>query len=133
MNKGESSVIQLQNKNLESEEALKIFREIHGNPRLTQRELSSRLGISLGKINYLLKALIDRGFVKAGHFKNSKNKKAYLYILTPFGIEAKAKATYHFLKRKMEEYERLQQEIRELQSEAVAADAQPGAQDEARP
>ncbi|MCG6537606.1 MAG: MarR family EPS-associated transcriptional regulator, partial [Syntrophales bacterium LBB04] len=71
-------------------------------------------------------ALIDRGSIKAGHFKNNKNKKAYLYVLTPRGIEVKARTAYHFLRRKMEEYERLQQEIRELQSEAVTAETQPG-------
>lgn len=133
MNNMETAVNRQPEKKVESEEALKIFREIHNEPGLTQRELSARLGISLGKINFLLKALIDQGFIRAGHFRNNKNKKAYLYVLTPRGIEAKARTTFHFLKRKIEEYERLQQEIRELQSEAVAADAQPGEQDEARP
>jgi len=133
MNNTETAVNRQRDKKVESEEALKIFREIQNRPGLTQRDLSSRLGISLGKINFLLKALIDQGFIRAGHVKNSKNKKAYLYALTPRGIEAKTRTTYHFLKRKMEEYARLQQEIRELQSEAVAADAQSGGQDEARP
>ncbi len=99
------------------DEILKLLREIKKSPALTQRELSSRLGISLGKVNFLLNALIRKGFVKAHNFKNSHNKKAYLYILTPHGLEEKAKVTYRFLKRKMEEYERLESEIRELKKE----------------
>lgn len=102
---------------LESEEVLKLLREIKKSPTLTQRELSSKLGISLGKVNFLLNALISKGLVKAQNFKNSHNKKAYLYFLTPHGIEQKAKVTYRFLKRKTEEYERLESEIRELRKE----------------
>jgi len=102
---------------LESEEVLKLLREIKKSPTLTQRELSSKLGISLGKVNFLLNALISKGLVKAQNFKNSHNKKAYLYFLTPHGIEQKAKVTYRFLKRKIEEYERLESEIQELRKE----------------
>ena len=101
----------------EIEETLMILREIGTNPQLSQRELSSRLGLSLGKINFLLKAMITRGLVKAENFKNSSNKRAYLYLLTPLGIEAKAKTTYRFLKRKMEEYEKLEIEIEQLKKE----------------
>lgn len=99
------------------DEILRLLREIKKSPELTQRELSSRLGISLGKVNFLLNALIRKGFVKAHNFKNSHNKKAYLYILTPHGLEEKARVTYRFLKRKMQEYERLESEIRELRKE----------------
>jgi len=99
------------------DEILRLLREIKKSPELTQRELSSRLGISLGKVNFLLNALIRKGFVKAHNFKNSNNKKAYLYILTPHGLEEKARVTYRFLKRKMEEYGRLESEIRELRKE----------------
>jgi len=102
---------------LESEEVLKLLREIKKSPTLTQRELSSKLGISLGKVNFLLNALISKGLVKAQNFKNSHNKKAYLYFLTPHGIEQKAKVTYRFLKRKTEEYERLESEIKQLEQE----------------
>jgi EPS-associated MarR family transcriptional regulator len=102
---------------LESEEVLKLLREIKKSPTLTQRELSSKLGISLGKVNFLLNALISKGLVKAQNFKNSHSKKAYLYFLTPHGIEQKAKVTYRFLKRKTEEYERLESEIQELRKE----------------
>ena len=107
---------------LETEEALSILREIDVDPEMTQRALSSRLGLSLGKINFLVKALIEKGLVKAENFKNSKNKSAYLYTLTPRGLEEKTKATYHFLKRKMEEYEKLEVEIKQLKKEAGVVD-----------
>lgn len=102
---------------LENEEVLKVLREIKESPELTQREIAARLGISVGKANFLMKSLIGKGFVKAHNFKNSNNKIAYLYVLTPQGMEARARATYHFLRRKMEEYERLQVEIQRLKQE----------------
>jgi EPS-associated MarR family transcriptional regulator len=102
---------------LENEEALHIIREINRSPEMTQRELSSRLGISLGKVNFLINALIRKGFVKVENFKKSSNKTAYLYCLTPRGIEEKGRMTYLFIKRKMTEYEQLEQEIRQLQEE----------------
>jgi len=105
--------------NLESKEVLKLLQEIKNRPELTQRELSSILGISLGKVNFLIKALIEKGFIKANNFKNARNKYAYLYLLTPRGIEQKAKITYRFLKRNMEEYEQLKEEIRELKKEVI--------------
>jgi EPS-associated MarR family transcriptional regulator len=108
---------------LETEEVLKVLREIAATPDMTQRELSSRLGISLGKINFLVNALIQKGLVKAHNFKSSNNKKAYLYILTPHGLEEKTKATVQFLKRKMGEYKRLEAEIKELKKEAGIVDA----------
>ncbi len=100
-----------------TEESLILLRTISDNPRITQRELSSKLGLSLGKINFLMKSLIAKGFIKANNFKNSRNKISYLYFLTPSGIEEKARVTYHFLKRKAAEYERLEAEIRHLQQE----------------
>jgi EPS-associated MarR family transcriptional regulator len=103
--------------NLENEEVLKVLREIKESPELTQREIATRLGISVGKANFLIKSLIGRGFVKASNFKNSNNKVSYLYVLTPQGMEAKARATYRFLRQKMEEYERLQAEIQRLAQE----------------
>src|SRR5450759_4027204 len=96
---------------LETEESLSILREIETDPEMTQRALSLRLGLSLGKINFLVKALVEKGLIKVENFKNSKNKSAYLYSLTPNGFEEKTKATYHFLKRKIEEYERLEVEL----------------------
>jgi EPS-associated MarR family transcriptional regulator len=102
---------------LDSEEILKVLREITQTPEMTQRELSSRLGISLGKVNFLVNALIQKGLIKAHNFKNSHNKKAYLYYLTPAGLEEKAKITYRFLKRKIKEYEQLEEQIRLLEKE----------------
>lgn len=94
-----------------------MLREINANPRLTQRDLSARLGLSLGKVNFLIRALAVKGLVKAVNFKNSRNKMAYLYYLTPKGIEQKAQIASHFLKRKMLEYEKLRNEISELEKE----------------
>ncbi len=107
---------------LETEEVLKVLREIAITPEMTQRELSSRLGISLGKVNFLVNALIQKGLIKAHNFKNSNNKKAYLYYLTPRGFEEKAKITYRFLKRKIQEFEQLESEIRLLKKEVGVGD-----------
>ena len=101
----------------ESEDILKVLRELTQTPEMTQRELSSRLGVSLGKVNFLVNALIQKGLIKAHNFKNSNNKKAYLYYLTPKGIEEKAKITYRFLKRKLKEYEQLEEQIKLLKKE----------------
>jgi EPS-associated MarR family transcriptional regulator len=106
-----------QRSKLETEESFMLLREIDANPQMTQRELSSRLGLSLGKINFLIKVMIEKGFIKADNFKNSRKKIAYLYFLTPSGIEEKAKITYRFLKRKMKEYEKLEDEIQQLKKE----------------
>ena len=102
---------------LVNEEVLRIFREIDRSPAMTQRELSSRLGISLGKVNFLINALVRKGFVKVENFKKSSSKGKYLYCLTPRGIEEKGRMTYLFLKRKMREYEHLELEIRQLREE----------------
>jgi EPS-associated MarR family transcriptional regulator len=98
-------------------EVIQLLREIQRTPEMTQRELSSRLGISLGKVNFLIKALIDKGFIKLTNFKKANNKYAYLYVLTPHGMEEKAVITYRFLKRKMKEYDALEHEIRMLKQE----------------
>jgi len=96
---------------------LKVLRHLEGHPDVTQRELARHLGVSLGKVNYCLKALIDRGWIKANNFKNSNNKAAYAYLLTPRGIEQKAQITLRFFKQKIEEYELLKHEIEELEQE----------------
>ncbi len=112
---------------VENEEFLKVLREIKDSPELTQREIAARLGISVGKANFLIKSLVGRGFVKASNFKNSNNKVSYLYVLTPQGMEAKARATYRFLRQKMEEYERLQAEIQRLAQEVRESGIPPDA------
>jgi len=106
-----------QKANLESEEVLRLLREIKKSPEMTQRELSSSLGISLGKVNFLLNALIGKGHIKVDNFKKSNNKSAYLYFLTPKGLEEMARITYRFLRRKLREYDELEQEISRLKLE----------------
>lgn len=104
---------------MQDEITYKLLKSIEGNPSQSQRELSLSLGISLGKLNYCLKALIDKGLVKAGNFRKNPQKQDYLYLLTPQGIEEKAKVTMRFLKRKVKDYEELKREIEELQKETV--------------
>ena len=97
----------------------RVMRLLEENPDLTQRELAEKLGVSVGGLNYCLKALTEKGLVKMQNFANSKNKFGYVYVLTPSGIKEKAKLTSNFLKRKMEEYEALKAEIEALKAEAV--------------
>lgn len=95
-----------------------LLKTLEDNPSLSQRDLAKRLGISLGKVNFCLNALVEKGCLKVNNFRNSDNKLAYAYLLTPRGVEEKAGITVRFLKYKMEEYERLKGEIEELQREA---------------
>ncbi len=99
----------------------RIFKLIEAQPDISQRQLAEALGISLGKVNYCLKALIDKGQVKVRNFKRNPSKRAYAYLMTPRGVEEKTLLTTHFLKRKMAEYERLKQEIEQLRREADQA------------
>ena len=97
----------------------RVMRLLQVNPDLTQRELADELGVSVGGLNYCLKALMEKGWVKMQKFAHSKNKFRYIYVLTPHGISERAKLTSRFLKRKMEEYEMLKAEIASLRSELV--------------
>lgn len=106
---------------LTDEYRYKILKLVESKPEISQRELAKELGISLGKTNFCLKALIEVGLLKVTNFRNSKNKLAYIYLLTPIGIEEKAKITLRFLKSKIKEYEILESEIRILSKE-VATD-----------
>ena len=99
----------------------RLLRLIEANPEITQRELAEQAGISLGKVNYCLRALIDKGWVKAGNFSRSQQKHRYLYQLTPAGIAEKARITGRFLKRKIAEHEALTREIEQLRKEAGQA------------
>ncbi|MHB8093075.1 MAG: MarR family EPS-associated transcriptional regulator [Syntrophales bacterium] len=108
-------------KKLGGEETLNLLREISANPRITQRQMSSRLDIGLGKVNYLIKGLIEKGLLKVESFCTSEHKAAYIYHLTPAGIEERARITVRFLKKKSEEYERLQEDLRQLEVNPVAA------------
>ncbi len=97
-----------------SEEELEILRKIEENPNLTQRQIAEHLGLSLGKINYLIQALINKGFLMIGNFKRSDSKLGYLYLLTPEGVETKKKLTIQFLKRKSEEFDKLKKEMEHI-------------------
>jgi EPS-associated MarR family transcriptional regulator len=96
----------------------KLMRILEKNPGMSQREVARELGVSLGKVNYCLKALVRKGWIKATNFKNSNNKAAYMYLLTPRGIEEKAGLTARFLQAKMHEYESLRAEIEQIRREA---------------
>jgi EPS-associated MarR family transcriptional regulator len=95
----------------------RVMRLLEENPDMTQRELAKQLGVSVGGLNYCLKALMEKGLVKMNNFAHSKNKFGYVYVLTPSGIKEKAKLTSNFLQRKMEEYEALKAEIEALRAE----------------
>ena len=97
---------------------LRVLRLLDASPRLTQRDMAREMGVSLGKANYCLRALIGKGFVKVQNFRNSTNKRAYLYLLTPEGVTAKTNLTRDFLARKREEYDALRLEVERLQQES---------------
>jgi len=107
---------------------LRVLRALEANPELSQRQLASELGVSLGGVNYALKALVERGFVKADNFRKSGNKVAYLYVLTPQGVAEKASLATAFLGRKLEEYEVLTQEIEALKGEVGSGESGSGAE-----
>lgn len=96
------------------------MRLLEANPQLSQRDVARELGISVGKVNYCLQSLIERGWVKVTRFTNSRNKAAYMYLLTPRGAEHKAKLMIRFLQEKMREYEALRTEIEQIRREISA-------------
>ena len=98
----------------------KVLRLLESNPQMNQRELAQALGVSLGKTNYCLKALLDKGMLKMQNFQSNKRKLAYAYLLTPSGMAEKAALTGRFLQRKMSEFEQLKAEIESLQKEATS-------------
>jgi EPS-associated MarR family transcriptional regulator len=102
---------------LQEDTYFRVMRLLQDNPDLTQRELAEKLGISVGGLNYCLKALMEKGLVKMKNFANSKNKFGYVYVLTPTGMVEKAAITHRFLQRKMDEYEALKAEIEALKRE----------------
>jgi EPS-associated MarR family transcriptional regulator len=107
---------------LQEDTYFRVLRMLQDNPDMTQREIAEKLGISTSGLNYCLKALIDKGWVKVHNFSQSKNKFGYVYVLTPQGIAEKAKLAGRFLKRKMTEYEQLQTEIEALKVEMSSVD-----------
>ena len=106
---------------------LKVLRALEANPELSQRRLAAELGVSLGGANYALKALMERGFVKANNFRKSGRKVAYLYLLTPKGVVEKTSLAAAFLGRKLKEYEVLRQEIEALKGEVGSDESGKGA------
>ena len=104
---------------MKDEITYKLLKLIEAEPHLSQREIAQEMGVSLGKTNYCLKALIDKGFIKFQNFYNNKKKSAYIYFLTPKGIEEKAEVTYRFLQGKIKEYEDIRQEIEKLKIETA--------------
>ena len=102
---------------LQEDTYFRVLRMLQDNPDMTQREIAEKLGISTSGLNYCLKALIDKGWVKMQNFSQSKNKFGYIYVLTPQGLAEKMALTSKFLKRKMQEYDALRVEIETLKSE----------------
>ena len=97
---------------------LDLLRKLESSPHFTQRELSKEMGVSLGKVNYSIKKLTEKGLIKLSNFSHNQNKMGYAYLLTPNGIEEKSRLTISFLKRKLIEYEILKKEINALQLES---------------
>lgn len=108
---------------LTDETRYRLLRILEANPQASQRDLAHELGISVGKVNYCLNALIGKGLLKARNFKNSRNKRAYMYYLTPRGFEEKARVTVRFFRQRLAEYEALSAEIEALRREAAAEQA----------
>ena len=94
------------------EDNLNLLRKINNSPKVSQRDLAKELGFSIGKFNYCLKSLVDKGFVKIESFKKNPNKLNYLYVITPKGISEKTKLTINFMKLKMKEYDQLKKELK---------------------
>jgi EPS-associated MarR family transcriptional regulator len=103
---------------LSDEVRYKLLKLLDANPQMSQRDLARELGISLGKVNYCLRALVSKGWVKANRFTNSRNKAAYIYMLTPRGIEEKVRVTLLFLRIKLREYQLLRDEIEQIRRDA---------------
>ncbi len=105
---------------LQDEMRFKVLHALQQQPDMNQRQLAELLGVSLGKTNYLLRALVEKGLLKARNFRNSQNKLAYAYLLTPSGIAQKAELTRGYLERKTAEYEALKEEIEQLHADLTA-------------
>ena len=109
--------------NKNKDDDIYMLRYLEKKQEVSQREIAQHLGISLGKVNFILNALVEKGIIKAKNFKNNKNKRAYAYFLTPEGIKEKAKMTLGFFKRKNNEYDNLKIELRLLEKEVETSKA----------
>jgi EPS-associated MarR family transcriptional regulator len=105
---------------LTDETRYRLLKLLEADPHASQRRIADELGISLGRVNYCLQALVKKGLVKVNNFRGSTNKRAYLYLLTPRGIEERATVTARFLRVKLDEYELLKRELEDLQREAAS-------------
>ncbi|GAC1431917.1 MAG: MarR family EPS-associated transcriptional regulator [Thermoanaerobaculia bacterium] len=99
----------------------RLLTYLNEHPEASQRDVAAQLGVSVGKVNYCLRALMTKGLVKVRNFRNSSNKRSYAYVLTPRGLEEKVDVTVRFLKRKIEEYNAVSQEIERLNREIHAS------------
>jgi EPS-associated MarR family transcriptional regulator len=104
---------------LTDEYRYRILKLLENNPDASQRDIARELGVSLGRVNFCLQALVEKGLVKANNFRNSTTKQTYLYLLTPKGMQEKARVTVRFLKSKLAEYEAIKAELEELQRDAT--------------
>jgi EPS-associated MarR family transcriptional regulator len=111
---------------------LELLKLLHDQPQMSQRDLARAMGVSLGKANYCLKALMEKGLVKLGNFRRNPEKREYAYLLTPAGLEEKSRITLAFLKRKVEEYEALEKEIEQLRGDLKNRRIQSGVLSERR-
>ena len=118
---------------LNSEQTLKCLKEIEQNPKITQRGLAEKMGVSLGKINFLLNSLMEKGVIEARNFTNSKHKFAYMYLLTPRGIKTKFQLIHNFFIWKTQEYAKLKREIASLKKEASLLSLSIGNDDAIKP
>lgn len=109
----------------QEQQFLQILKLVEENPDLSQRQLAARMGVSLGKVNYCLRALLGKGLVKFGNFRHSDDKRKYVYLLTPAGIEEKTRITVAFLRRKEAEYEIIRREITALKAELQGKNLKP--------
>jgi EPS-associated MarR family transcriptional regulator len=110
---------------LDEKTRYRLLKILEANPELSQRQLAEALGVSVGKVNFCLNALLEKGLLKVRNFRDSNNKLAYAYYLTPKGAQAKVRATTQFLKRKLKEYEEIREEIEALKRE-VGGEAKHG-------
>ena len=118
---------------LSDEFRYRILKRLETDPELSQRELARELGVSVGKVNYGIRALVDLGLVKATNFANSRNKQAYIYVLTPRGIQAKARTALRFFRQKVAEYEAIQKDLAELREEVSRLGATSGSGTKVQP
>lgn len=111
---------------LTDEYRYRILKLLENSPAASQRDIARELGVSLGRVNYCLQALVEKGLIKVNNFRRIESRRGYLYYLTPKGMQEKARVTVRFLKVKLDEYETLKREVAQLQREAVGISEEAG-------